>query len=65
MSRRRVRNYLDVYLSMDQLAKLKKGYSIQTAIKGQAISIRSTKDRHAAREIKRLKERIKELEGRR
>jgi len=66
MGRLRKKEYLDVYLDDNELKRVKKGYTVTKRAGNQLIAVHhQAKDRKAQREILKLKERIKMLEGKR
>lgn len=63
MTRKRMKNYVDIGLKKDELKKLLKGYRLTKFLGGQYLSIfLVNKNRKDQKEITKLKARIKELE---
>lgn len=60
--RRRKRPYKDVYLKKEDLTRLRKGYVVVRVFNGSGVSIKLGEAKKH-REITRLKDRIKTLEG--
>ena len=65
MNGKRKHEYRDVWLSDREVAKLKQGYAVVKIMGELRLSIKGGRDRKIVRQIAQLRERIKELEGKR
>jgi hypothetical protein len=62
MARQRTREYIDVVLKEKELVRIKKGFTVHRWGGKVCIAIKLT-DRKTVKEIQKLKQRIKELQG--
>ncbi len=60
MGRKRLRNYRDIYLTKDDLKKLKHGHGVMKQVKGVCVLIQ-LQDWKRDKEVTKLKQRIYEL----
>lgn len=64
MGRNRMKQYIDVGIKPKEISRLKKGYKVAKKANGHWLSLFiDGKDRKKEKEIQRLKDRIRELEG--
>lgn len=64
MAQKRTKDYTDLYLSDNDMRKLKKGYTVLKHCKDRHMAIhRNPHDRQTMRKIERLKKKIKALGG--
>lgn len=65
MSRRRTRSYIDVYLTDNEVKKVKKGYLVSKGVTKNGVKlyfcIRNSSDRGTHRKIEKLKAEIRSL----
>jgi len=64
MGRPRMKDYIDVAIKPKEITRIKKGYKISKMAGGKLLCLSlDGKDRKKEREIQRLKDKIKALEG--